>query len=72
MRGRLYSFYDWCARADIDELTTLASTVETWWPAILEFLQTAITNARTEWPNRLVKQVKRSACGARSVKKLRC
>ena len=29
---RLYSFYDWCARADLDELHTLATTVETWWP----------------------------------------
>ncbi len=64
---RLSSFYDWCARADIAELTTLATTVETWWPAILAFIQTGITNARTEGLNRLVKQVKRSACGFRNV-----
>ena len=64
--ARLYTFYDWCARADIDELTTLATTVETWWPAIEAFIDTGITNARTEGLNRLVKQVKRSACGFRN------
>ncbi|PZR61515.1 MAG: ISL3 family transposase, partial [Chloroflexi bacterium] len=64
--ARLHSFYAWCARADIDELTTLATTVETWWPAILAFIDTGITNARTEGLNRLVKQSKRSACGYRN------
>ena len=64
--ARLYTFYDWCARADIDELSTLASTVETWWPAIEAFIDTGITNARTEGINRLLKQVKRSACGFRN------
>ncbi|MBA3799814.1 MAG: transposase, partial [Geodermatophilaceae bacterium] len=60
---RLYDFYHWCAQADIDELNTLASTVETWWPAIEAFIDTGITNARTEGLNRLLEQVKRSACG---------
>ena len=63
---RLYDFYHWCAQADIDELNTLASTVETWWPAIEAFIDTGITNARTEGINRLLKQVKRSACGFRN------
>jgi transposase len=63
---QLYVFYDWCARADIDELNTLAGTVETWWPAIEAFLATGITNAKTEGINRLVKQTKRSACGFRN------
>jgi len=63
---RLYDFYHWCAHADIDELNTLASTVETWWPAIEAFIDTGITNARTEGINRLLKQVKRSACGFRN------
>jgi transposase len=62
----LYRFYAWCADADLDELTTLATTVETWWPAIETFIDTGITNARTEGINRLVKQVKRSACGFRN------
>ena len=66
LRHRLDVFYRWCAAADIDELHTLAATVETWWPAIEAFLSTGTTNARTEGVNRLVKQVKRSACGFRN------
>ena len=52
--------------AGIDELTTLAETIETWWPAIEVFLTTGITNARTEATNRLIKQVKRAPCGFRN------
>ncbi len=63
---RLYAFYRWCADAHIPELTTLAETIETWWPAILVFLSTGLTNARTEGTNRLIKQVKRAACGFRN------
>jgi transposase len=66
IRQRLYTFYAWCADTDIDELHTLAATVETWWPAIEVFIHNGITNARTEGVNRLVKQVKRSACGFRN------
>ena len=63
---RLWAFYSWCAAADIPELTTLAETIETWWPAIEVFLTTGLTNARTEGTNRLIKQVKRGACGFRN------
>jgi transposase len=66
IRDRLWRFYRWCADADIAELTTLAETIETWWPAIEVFLTTRITNARTEGTNRLIKQVKRAACGFRN------
>ena len=66
IRDRLYTFYRWCADAQIPELTTLAETIETWWPAIEVFLTTGITNARTEGTNRLIKQVKRAACGFRN------
>lgn len=62
----LSAFYTWCAAADIPELTKLATTIETWWPAIAVFLQTGITNAGTEGTNRLVKQTKRTACGFRN------
>ena len=65
-RERLYVFYDWCAAANIDELSTLANTIETWWPAIEALIHSGVTNARTEAINRLVKQVKRSACGFRN------
>jgi transposase len=63
---RLWAFYTWCADADIPELTALAETIETWWPAIEVFLTTGLTNARTEGINRLIKQVKRAACGFRN------
>jgi hypothetical protein len=53
---RLWAFYRWCAEAHIPELTTLAETIETWWPAIEVFLMTGLTNARTEGTNRLIKQ----------------
>jgi transposase len=66
IRDRLYSFYSWCADAQIPELTTLAQTIETWWPAIEVFLTTGLTNARTEGINRLIKQVKRAGCGFRN------
>jgi transposase len=66
IRDRLWAFYQWCADAQIPELTTLAETIESWWPAIEVFLTTGITNARTEGTNRLIKQVKRAACGFRN------
>ena len=44
----------------------LAKTVDAWWPEINAFVLTGITNARTEGYNRLVKAVKRSACGFRN------
>jgi transposase len=49
-----------------DELTTLAQTIEAWRPAVEVFLTTGLTNARTEGTNRLIKQVKRAACGFRN------
>ena len=64
--ARLWAFYSWCADAQIPELVTLAETIETWWPAIEVFLTTGLTNARTEGTNRLIKQVKRAACGFRN------
>lgn len=66
IRDRLWTFYRWCADAEVPELTTLAETIETWWPAIEVFLTTGLTNARTEGTNRLIKQVKRAACGFRN------
>jgi len=44
----------------------LAKTADAWWPEINAFVLTGITNARTEGYNRLVKAVKRSACGFRN------
>jgi len=69
-RHRLHRFLTWCIDSQIPELLTLAATVDDWWPEINAFVQTGITNARTEGYNRLVKQVKRVACGFRKSRAL--
>ena len=61
-----HRFHTWCANIDIPEVTTLAQTIETWWPEIEAFCRTRITNARTEGTNRLIKEVGRRACGFRN------
>jgi transposase len=65
-RHRLHRFLAWCIDSQIPELLTLAATIDQWWPEINAFMQTGITNARTEGYNRLVKQVKRGGCGFRN------
>ena len=67
IRHRLWRFYDACARAETDETTRLATTIETWWPAIAVALTEQVTNARTEGFNRIIKQVKRVGCGFRNM-----
>jgi transposase len=57
-----HRFHTWCAIVDISEVTTLAETIQTWWPEIEAFCRTRITNARTEGTNRLIKEVGRRAC----------
>jgi len=63
---RLYRFYIWCADAGVPELERLASTIQTWWPAIEAFLHTKITNAASEGYNRVVKLDARNAYGYRN------
>jgi transposase len=63
IRAALWRFYTACAQANMPETTRLATTIETWWPAILVALTEQVTNARTEGFNRIIKQVKRVACG---------
>lgn len=62
----LYRFYHRCAHADVPELERLATTVEVWWPQILAFLHTGITNAGSEGTNRVIKTVARDAYGFRN------
>ena len=57
IRDLLYRFYHRCADTDLPELERLATTVETWWPEILTFLFTGITNAGSEGTNRVIKTV---------------
>ena len=67
IRHRLYEFYRDAARADMPETTRLATTIETWWPAIHVALTLEVTNARTEGFNRIIKNTKRVACGFRNL-----
>ncbi len=67
IRHRLWRFYDACLQADMPETTRLATTIETWWPAIAVALTEQVTNARTEGFNRIIKQVKRVGCGFRNM-----
>ena len=63
---RLYRFYSRCAQAGLPELERLATTIETWWPEILAFIHTGITNAGSEGTNRVIKTIARDAYGFRN------
>ena len=66
-RGRLFSFYDWCAQHDdIPELITLATTIARWEDEITAAVVTGITNATSESLNRLAKLEARLAYGFRN------
>jgi transposase len=62
----LHRFYQRCADSCLPELARLATTVQTWWPQILAFLHTGITNAGSEGTNRVIKTVARDAHGFRN------
>ena len=62
----LHRFYTRCADTDLPELHRLATTIETWWPQILAFLHTGITNAGSEGTNRVIKTVARDSYGFRN------
>jgi len=64
---RLYRFYAWCADSRLPQLERLAGTIEAWWPEVLGFLTTGITNAGTEATNRTVKTAARTAYGFRNL-----
>ena len=64
---QLFRFNNWCAGSAVPELERLASTIEAWWPEVLGFLQTGVTNAATEATNRTVKTAARTAYGFRNL-----
>jgi transposase len=64
---RLHRFNSWCAASGLPELERLAGTIEAWWPEVLGFLQTQVTNAGTEATNRTVKTAARTAYGFRNL-----
>ncbi len=67
VRGRLATFYDWCAQHDdIGELVTLARTVSRWEDEIVAAVLTGVTNAKSESLNRLAKLEARMAYSFRN------
>ncbi len=64
---QLFRFNSWCANSAVPELERLASTIEAWWPEVLGFLQTGVTNAAAEATNRTVKTAARTAYGFRNL-----
>jgi transposase len=67
VRGRLASFYDWCAQHDdIPELLTLARTVSRRQGEIVCAVLTGVTNARSESLNRIAKLEARLAYSFRN------
>lgn len=62
----LTRFYESCAASGLPELKRLATTISTWWPEILAFIHTGITNAGSEGTNRVIKTIARDAYGFRN------
>lgn len=52
--------------AAIPEADQLAETIRTWWPQIETFIETRVTNAKTEAANTTIKQIKRTGRGYRN------
>ncbi len=63
---RLWRFYDNAAASTAPEIHRLATTIETWWPAVEAAITTGHTNARSEGYNRLAKHQGRNAFGFRN------
>lgn len=54
------------AAADMDETWRLWDTVNAWWDEIETFIETRVTNARTEAANTSIKHIKRTGRGYRN------
>jgi len=52
--------------ADMDECWKLWNTINAWWDEIETFIETRVTNARTEAANTAIKQIKRTGRGYRN------
>ena len=63
---RLTQFYAACADSGLYELQRLATTVQAWWPEILAFIHSGVTNAGSEGTNRVIKTIARDAYGFRN------
>jgi transposase len=65
--ARLVAFYEQAASCPAPEARRLATTVETWWPAVLAGIETGYSNARSEGYNRVGKHTARNAFGFRNI-----
>jgi transposase len=65
-RRRLVAFYQWCADADVPELTRLANTISAWQPEVLAYHTTGLSNGPTEAVNLLIEKVRRIGHGFRN------
>ncbi len=52
--------------ADMPECWKLWNTINSWWPEIETFIETRVTNAKTEAANTAIKQIKRTGRGYRN------
>ena len=66
IRAALNVFYLRAAASTSPEVHRLATTIETWWPAIEAAIVTGYSNARSEGYNRLAKHEGRNAFGFRN------
>jgi transposase len=70
-RRRLVAFYQWCADADVPELTRLATTIAAWQLEVLAYHRTGLSNGPTEAVNLLIEKVRRIGHGFRNFENYR-
>jgi transposase len=64
--GRLYTFLAWCADSGVPELSTLATSISNWREEIANTITYAVSNAKSEGLNRVLKLECRVAYGFRN------
>ena len=65
-RRLLTVFYQWCADAEVAEVTRLAKTIAAWQDEVLAYHHERLSNGPTEAMNLLVKKIKRVGHGFRN------
>ena len=63
---RLVASYEWVVAVDVEEVTRLATTIDTWQDEVLAFFDTRASNAPTESANVKIKSIRRAARGFRN------
>jgi transposase len=58
---RLVTFYEWAVEVEVDEVSRLAKTIDTWQDEVLAFFDTRASNAPTESTNVKIKSIRRAA-----------